>query len=389
MQKKQYDVIVIGAGPAGNIASRFLADKGYDVLQVEKRPVIGSPVRCGEATTHRKRLLDFGPISEDFIETDISGIIYHTYPDLSITARQENMGLMLDRIAFDQWYAEQAVKSGVEQHTSARVFNIEAPENGKRKVHVHYKDEDWVIEAPMVVGADGVEALTGRWTGLKNIQKPPQTCSAIELKVDVLDPNPDCLTFWHGHDYINDGYIWSFPKAKSGTTNFGAGFITPKLNAPNIHDITMEHLAKYLPEAKVTKVWGGAVPVSGMLQQEWADHFLLAGDSAHHTNPMTGGGIIAAMCAGQFAAEAIHEAFVARDFSESFLRDYRRRIDDWFGKRHVRDLKIRKFILGMDRKEQMEFYALLKTLVEEGKWPLFRKYPAALARNLWKWWRFK
>ena len=72
MKKYKYDVLVIGAGPAGSIAARSLAKKGYDVLLCEKRPEVGVPVRCGEATGSRKRLSDFTPVNESYIETDIN-----------------------------------------------------------------------------------------------------------------------------------------------------------------------------------------------------------------------------------------------------------------------------------------------------------------------------
>jgi digeranylgeranylglycerophospholipid reductase len=385
--EKQYDIVVIGAGPAGNNTARFCADKGYSVLQLEKRPVIGVPVRCGEATSTRKRLLDFGPITEDFIETDLNGIVFYGTGDIKITVRQEDLGLMLDRVKFDQFYADLAVKAGVHQYTSARVTNISAVQNNKRTVYFNYDNADHEVQATIVVGADGVEALSGRWVGLKTRQLPPYTCSAIEMKIDQMDPNPDCITFWHGHDYINSGYIWSFPKVKSGVTNFGAGFIFPGPNKPNIQELTEEYRQKFFPGSKLLDVYGGCVPVSGQLEQDWADNFILVGDSGHHTNPMTGGGITAAMSAAQFAGEAIHEAFVAGDFSETRMKDFRRRCDDWFGKMHDKQLKIRNYVLKMNREEQIQFYQLVKVFAEKGKVPALLRYPIRslkVARDFWR-----
>ena len=47
--RPEYDVVVIGAGPAGSVAARTTAQAGLSTLLVEKRQEIGSPVRCGEA----------------------------------------------------------------------------------------------------------------------------------------------------------------------------------------------------------------------------------------------------------------------------------------------------------------------------------------------------
>jgi len=47
--KDEFDIIVVGAGPAGSMAARFAAEKGVSVLILEKDRDVGYPVRCGEA----------------------------------------------------------------------------------------------------------------------------------------------------------------------------------------------------------------------------------------------------------------------------------------------------------------------------------------------------
>jgi digeranylgeranylglycerophospholipid reductase len=375
LKRNEYDVVVVGAGPAGSVTARHIALEGYSVLMIEKRPIIGSPVRCGEATGKRSRLADFGPVNEDTIETDINGLIIHAADGISIKHDQNEVGLMLDRLKFDPHMADLAEKAGVEVITGARATDIKKPYNGKRIITIDLENEVFEISAKMIVGADGAEALTGRWTGLKTRQLPPYTCSAIELKLDKVDPNPNHLTFWVGNDYILDGYIWSFPKIKSGTTNFGAGFLTPKLKAPNIKEVTEEWLEKLMPGYNVTGVMGGAVPVSGMLEEYVADHFLLVGDAAHHTNPLTGGGIASGMAGALVASEWILKALKEGDFSRTFFKQYEVGCWNQFGKNHHVESNIRNYIIHMGRDEEIQFYRFLKEFLDEGKFKTLLKHP--------------
>lgn len=376
MKENEYDVLVIGAGPAGSVAARHCALRGYKVLLIEKRPVVGAPVRCGEATGEREKMAIYAPVNEDYIESDITGAILHATGGISIKAKLRTTTLMLDRLKFDPYLASQAAAAGAEVVTNARAKDVRPVQNGYREVPIDFDGAEHLIRAKVVIGADGVESLTGRWTGLKCRMIPPTTCSAIELKLDVLDEHKDCLTFWQGRDSINDGYVWSFPKVKSGVTNFGAGFITPKLNTPNIYDIAMEYKEKLYPKANVIGCWGGAVPVSGVLEEAVADHFLLVGDAAHQTDPMTGGGIAAGMRGGWLAARTIDEAFKAGDFSYGFLKRYNQYVWERIGKGHATQLKVRRWILDMDRDAQIEFYSFFKYWAEGSQ-----KFPSTILKH--------
>src|SRR3954468_5331204 len=158
-----YDVVVIGAGPSGSLCARNLAARGYHVLLAEKRPVVGIPVRCGEATGRRARLSQFMKVNEEYIETDLNGVILHGPGDISVRYDHDDIGLMLDRALFDQDVARQAQAAGAELRVHTRIEGISPVKDGFRELIV--VDEATkarsVIKARMVVGADGVEALSG------------------------------------------------------------------------------------------------------------------------------------------------------------------------------------------------------------------------------------
>lgn len=363
---QSYDAVVIGAGPAGSLCARNLAARGYHVLLAEKRPVVGVPVRCGEATGRRARLGQFMKVNEDYIETDLKGVILHGPGGVSVRYDKDDIGLMIDRRIFDQDVARQAQSAGAELRVHTRIEAITPAKDGVRELTV--VDEPTkaakTIRAKVVIGADGAESLSGRWVGLKTRQLPPQVCSAIELRVKAMDANPNHLTFWQGHESVNKGYVWVFPKVKSGVVNLGSGVLTPKLGEKNMYDLSMEYKQRIFPDAEVEEVHGGAVPVSGNMLEYVADRFLLCGDAAHHTNPLTGGGIISGILGADIASEWVHKAFVAGDFSRAFLSQYQVECWERFGKGHRYQMRIRDFVTELPLPAQTAFYRIFKDMVD-------------------------
>ncbi|NET23783.1 MAG: NAD(P)/FAD-dependent oxidoreductase, partial [Okeania sp. SIO1H5] len=187
---------------------------------------------------------------------------------------------------------------------------------------------------------------------------------AIEFRIEAQDQNPNHYTFWIGHEAVKKGYIWIFPKVKSGVVNLGAGDVTPKMGAKNMYDVTMEMKNRYFPDAKLLEVHGGAVPVSGNMVEYVADRFALVGDAAHHTNPMTGGGIISGMCAADFAATRITEGLTAGNLSKEFLFGYQEAVWNRFGRNHEKERKIASFLFTIDKKGQVRFLRALRGMVE-------------------------
>jgi digeranylgeranylglycerophospholipid reductase len=398
MLREEYDVVVIGAGPGGSVAARELAKRGRSVLLLEKREKIGYPVRCGEASTNLSDLESYGPIDEDCIETIINGIYIYGPAGVNIEVPKPGMGLMLNREKFDPLLAHLAENDGVELMTLARAESVSdvmgKEPNGYRTVRVVEGLGDAVrtseVRAKMVISAEGVEARIGRSLGLKCLQAPTMTCTGVDIQVQGLLTKPDYLTFWQGHDFINDGYIWSFPKQKSNVTNFGAGFLFGGKHEKNILETTQEWLDKLFPGSKVNKVVGGLVPVSSTLKSYILDRFALVGDAAHHTNPLTGGGIAAAMRAGRYCANTVHQGLECGNLSKAFLKNYENTCYLKFGSTHDFEFKFRKFLLNIDRDEQIGLYKVLQGFALSGyKKSAFLKTPMQSAKYLWKFLKFK
>ena len=391
MLDNEYDVVVIGAGPGGSVAARNLARFGYKTLLLEKRERIGYPVRCGEASTNLADLQTYGPIDEDCIESIINGLFIYGPDGVNIEVPKPNTGIMLNRLKFDPCLARLAANDGAEVITCARVTAVSDVEGEFRRVTVVLNETTTQeIRTKMVIAADGVESRIGRMLGLDCGQKPNLTCTGVDIEVQGLLTKPDYLTFWQGHDFINDGYIWSFPKQRSNVTNFGAGFLVPNKAGQNVYEVTLEWLEKLFPGAKINHTVGGLIPVSSFLKQYTLDRFALVGDAAHHTNPLTGGGIAAAMRAGRFCAQRVDEGFKAHDLSQKFLQLYEKRCYDYFGRAHDFEFKFRKFLLALNKPDQIGLYKVLQGFALSGyKKSAFLKTPVQTAKYLYRFLKFK
>jgi digeranylgeranylglycerophospholipid reductase len=164
----KYDVVVVGAGPAGTVTARFAAESGAKVIIVERRQEIGVPVLCGEGVS---RKIDQWNILEGkrWIASSMDGArIYSpdgTMVKLSADMAGNETGYVIYRDIFDQELAHQAVKAGTKIMMNTTATGLLKKNDKIKGVKVKQFDEEFEIEADIVVGADGVESNIG--VGLK------------------------------------------------------------------------------------------------------------------------------------------------------------------------------------------------------------------------------
>lgn len=330
MLKTDYDVIVVGAGPAGSIAARFAAEQGVSVLMLEKDRDVGYPVRCGEAIS-KAGVEEFISSDEKWITAHISKFSLNSPDGSEAVVEFNDAGYVLERRIFDYELAKSAAAAGAEILTRAYVNGLVIENDKVCGVKFEHRGEQKELKAKIIIGADGVESRVGRWAGLKtHIHFKDMEC-CTQITASNIKADPQTLYFYFGQNYAPGGYFWIFPKGK-GIANIGlgvSGMVGKKKSALAYLNDFME--ANY-PAAPILTSIAGGVPSTVTLEKISAPGIMLVGDAARQVNPLSGGGIASGMIGGSIAGRIAGEAVKMN--KPDYILTYDKAWHDRLGKRH-------------------------------------------------------
>ena len=342
------DVLVIGGGPAGLVAARecAAANPALDVLLLERDRAIGAPVRCGEGVG-RAGLAEFlDPSGASWISRRISRVIFWAPDGTEVRVAEGDVGYILDRTRFEPALALEAGRAGAELWVGTEATGITRDGDGWVAAIRGQRGEN-TVHARIIIGADGVESMVGRWAGLDTRVPSRDMESCAQYVVSGIDFDPDAIYLHFGDEIAPGGYAWVFPKGV-GIANVGLGVVALKGRDRPAREWLHGYIDRYFPTGVRTSYTVGGVIVHTTVKHTVTDGLLLCGDSAHMVNPLSGGGIVNAMKAGRLAARTAVAALEARDVSAARLRRYH---DDWMallGDDHVRFYKIKEALNKFD-----------------------------------------
>ncbi|MEM3927411.1 MAG: NAD(P)/FAD-dependent oxidoreductase [Archaeoglobaceae archaeon] len=343
-----FDVVVVGAGPAGSMAAKTCAERGLNVLLVEKRQEIGTPVRCAEGIS-KKALQRFVEIDKKWISAEVIGAKIYSPDRTEVTMAEEmagnEVGFVLERKIFDRHLARLAAKAGAEVLVKTTFLSFERV-GDRLRVKLKRMGEDWEVETKILIGADGVESRVGRMAGIIKTLKKSEIESCAQYLMSNLEIDENYTYFYLGNDLAPGGYAWIFPKG-NGCANVGIG-VLPSIAKANAKFYLDKFIEKFEIKGKIVELVSGAVPVYGEVATAVTDNIMLAGDAAYHSDPITGGGIANALSAGYHAGIVASEAIEREDFSANYLRRYDEFWKADFGWKLRRNKKLQEFFLKLD-----------------------------------------
>jgi len=282
--KKIYDVVIIGAGPAGLAAAEILAQANKKVVILEKNKVVGQKVCAGGLTT--KDLKEFN-LPEFIVEKQFQQILLH------IGKRSIKMQLdkpwiwTCDREKLGQWQTEQAAKAGAEiilNCTALKISNNFVSTNNGLNFYFNY-----------LIGADGANSLVRKYLGLAT----KKLATAIQYLVPHVNFNN--LEIFFDAKKLGPRYLWVFPHKNYVSIGIGADprFISPVKSKNYLDDWCMKHGLN--PKEYPLQ----AAPINYDYQGLEFNNIFLTGDAAGLTSGTTGEGIYSAIVSGQEVAQKI------------------------------------------------------------------------------------
>ncbi len=328
-----FDVIIVGAGPAGATAAYQLGQSGVRVLLLEKATAFPREKPCGGGLS--ARLLDRFPYVREFLQAGevpvnpVSRVHLESPDGTRVSYQQGEPILHLIR----RWEFDAALFRRAEQVCTVRL-GVTVRRCTVKPEHVELESTSGeLFTAPMVIGADSANSVIARHTGLRS------EAAHKEYAVDMMEETTYDRLQVADHEAIylfltltqTFGYGYIFPKTEHLNLGFGC-----KLDwyLEALRGKGKEHHAEWVDVLKSKGDVTGEtnrdgykafpIPVSGPLPRTYTDRVLLAGDAGGFVNAFTAEGIYYAMVSGSLAADTAQKCIHRKRYDSQELAPYER-----------------------------------------------------------------
>ncbi len=347
---EEYDLIIVGGGPAGATAALYAHRRGLKTLLLDKSHFPRDKV-CGDALSgktisvlHELDLLDqVRRLPGALIHTVVFGSPDHTCAHIpldryhhqdQLTGRALPMeGVVVRREVFDQFLfaqARQGVARCLEGFAVRDLIVEQGAVCGVRGKQAEGGAEQ-AFRGRLVLGCDGFNSVVARRTGLYN-HDPRHGIVALRCYYEGVADLKNQIEL-HFVDQVLPGYFWIFPM-EGGRANVGIGMLHEHLKRRQVdlrqalrQVITQPPFASRFARARpMEEPKGWNLPVGSKHRRNHGHGFLLLGDAAGLIDPFTGEGIGNALYSSRLAVDTASEALAAGNFSAPFLRRYDQRL---------------------------------------------------------------
>jgi digeranylgeranylglycerophospholipid reductase len=343
--KSQYDVIVVGGGPAGTLAARMVAEQGFSVLLLEKDREFGVPVRCAELVGSKGFSLALEP-KKEWITNIAHGVTFVSPSGIPVSIPTPEPAWMLDRARMENDMARMAADAGADLLVRATASALIFDDFGKiAGLTVMHPEGSRDFKCRLIIAADGIESRMAKLAGLKSaITDLNDIGICAQYLVSGIKSENGYPELHFGKNILPDCYAWMFPKG-NGLANLGLGIRTASAKNDSPVDILNRFIKLRFPNVKPLRLTIGSVPLGLYLERLVTDNFMVVGDAARMANCLDGGGITfalnSAVMASKAAIAALHSGNTSSESLSTYQQEWRRGV----GKQQERTFKLKDAVL--------------------------------------------
>ncbi len=311
MPSELYDVVVVGAGPAGSYAAYKLASLGYRVAILEQKEAPGIDICC-TGIISPECFDSFGVASDVILTKATSAKFFSPSGKLLRLETEKVQAYVIARTAFDLAVAAKAKAQGADYFFSSRVTDIAINEDWAQiETLCHGSREPFKARA--VIVASGFKPKLSQRLGLGRI-----TNFAIGAQAEVETQGIDEVETYLSQEIAPGFFAWLVPTSENKAL---AGVISPSHAKLHLEKLLTDSFCQGKVINREPKIRQKAIPLE-TLPRTYRDRVLVIGDAAGQVKPLTGGGIYFGHLGAQMAAEVLHQALAADDLSAARLSLY-------------------------------------------------------------------
>ena len=321
MTKREYDLIVVGAGPAGSSAAYAAAKNGIKVALLEKEENVAQTVRTS-GVTWIDYAKEFG-IPEDCYNPIRTYNFCSPNNTVSITDNKPKAAVLDVRKTY-RFLADIAKKNGAEIFVNTNVTNVITENGSIVGVKASSSNSEMIFHARMLIDASGFQSAVSKSLGL--VKQWERFGVGAEYEAEVENVKSDTWWLMVGQMYSPAGYAWIFPLGKN-IVRIGVGVGKPESDVDptqRLDELIEKGAGPIKDLGKITKkeFHYGLIPNEGLSRKTVYDNLILVGDTAGMANPLVLEGIRYAIKYGRVAGDVASKAIKSGDTSEKALQYY-------------------------------------------------------------------
>jgi len=331
LKELDFDIVVVGGGPAGSSSARIASKNGCTVALIEKEKEIAETVRTS-GVTWISDIQKFGIPKECY--NSIKKFSFCS-PKNSVTI-SDNIAkaAVLDVRKTYRFLARRAQLSGSKVFTNTNVLEVLKNSSGEcAGVIAKSQDKQIKFNAKVVIDASGFASVVAKELGYVRQWKKFGAGAEFEVKTEKLEYDNWWLMV--GKKYSPAGYAWIFPTSKN-TARIGVGIGKPDSDVDptiRLNELIDKKIGPIKDLGKIEKIefHYGLIPNEGLSRRTVYDNLILVGDSAGQANPLVLEGIRYAIrfgeVAGKVAADAIRNEDTSRISLMPYEKEWRKAIE--------------------------------------------------------------